>query len=71
MEVADGLVGLDAATGQPRWHREIDHLLEASFAGAERLIYAKAEPTPTNAWRTYLGWIDLRVSAVQRCRVPL
>jgi outer membrane protein assembly factor BamB len=59
-----GFVGLHAQTGEPRWHRGIEHLLEARLCGAEeaggaRLIYARRQQTSGNQWRPSLVWLDV------------
>ncbi len=65
IETADGFVGLNAATGDVLWHRDVEHVLEARLCGAAdgaagELIYARRDAIFGGQSRPSLVWLDLR-----------
>jgi hypothetical protein len=63
IETADGFIGVQAENGEPRWRRDIPHLLEARLCSADpsggTMVYARREATAGSQWRPSLVWLDV------------
>jgi outer membrane protein assembly factor BamB len=65
VETAEGFVGLSAASGEVRWHRQIERLLEGRLCGAAdgtagQFIYARRDVLVGGQSRPSLVWLDLQ-----------